>query len=57
MVPLSSGRHAALLREGMVSFRLPLAAPTFTVSMLWHPRLDTDPAHRWLGGGVRDLCG
>lgn len=50
-------RHTALLREGMVSFRLPVAAPAFTVSMLWHPRLDADPAHRWLRGCVREICG
>jgi hypothetical protein len=24
--------------------------------MLWHPRLDADPAHRWLRGCVRDAC-
>jgi hypothetical protein len=27
-----------------------------TVSMLWHPRLDADPAHRWLRGIMRDIC-
>jgi DNA-binding transcriptional LysR family regulator len=26
------------------------------VSMLWHPRLDADPAHRWLRSRVRDVC-
>jgi DNA-binding transcriptional LysR family regulator len=30
--------------------------PGITVSMLWHPRLDADPAHRWLRGCVRDAC-
>ncbi|TGS51871.1 LysR family transcriptional regulator, partial [bacterium M00.F.Ca.ET.179.01.1.1] len=27
-----------------------------TISLLWHPRLDADPAHRWLRGIVRDVC-
>jgi DNA-binding transcriptional LysR family regulator len=27
-----------------------------TISLLWHPRLDADPAHRWLRGCVRDAC-
>jgi DNA-binding transcriptional LysR family regulator len=48
-------RHTATLRDGMVSFALPFAAPEITVSMLWHPRLDADPAHRWLRGCLRDL--
>ncbi len=38
-----------------VSFALPFAAPEITVSMLWHPRLDADPAHRWLRGCLRDV--
>ncbi len=49
-------RHTGNLRAGMHSFALPLIAPEFTVSMLWHPRLDADPAHRWLRGCVRDVC-
>lgn len=48
-------RHTATLRDGMVSFALPFAAPEITVSMLWHPRLDADPAHRWLRGCLRDV--
>ena len=40
----------------MHSFALPVAAPEFTVSLLWHPRLDADPAHRWLRGCVREVC-
>jgi len=44
------------LRDGMVSFALPVAPPEITISLLWHPRLDADPAHRWLRGCVRDVC-
>ncbi|MEO5796725.1 MAG: LysR family transcriptional regulator [Rhodoferax sp.] len=50
------GRHTGILREGMHSFDLPVATPEFTVSMLWHPRLDADPAQRWLRGCVREVC-
>ena len=50
-------RHTGNLRAGLHSFPLPFAAPEITVSMLWHPRLDADPAHRWLRGIVRDVCG
>ena len=49
-------RHTAALREGMTAFAVPAASGVFTVSMLWHPRLDSDPAHRWLRGLVRDVC-
>ncbi|MFO1324343.1 MAG: LysR family transcriptional regulator [Burkholderiales bacterium] len=50
-------RHTGNLREGMHSFPLPVAIPQITVSMLWYPRLDADPAHRWLRGRVKDVCG
>jgi len=49
-------RHTAVLRDGMVTLAIPAATEPFTVSMLWHPRLDGDPAHRWLRGVVRDVC-
>ncbi len=49
-------RHTGILRAGMHGFPLPFATPEITVSLLWHPRLDADPAHRWLRGHVRDVC-
>lgn len=49
-------RHTQSLRDGMFSFPLPVASQVFTVSMLWHPRLDADPAHRWLRGKLRQVC-
>ena len=49
-------RHTGNLRAGMHGFALPVVAPEITVAMLWHPRMDADPAHRWLRGRVRDVC-
>ena len=49
-------RHTGMLRAGMHSFALPVATPEFTVSLLWHPRMQADPAHRWLRGCVREVC-
>lgn len=49
-------RHAQALRAGMHSFVLPFPVPKITVSLLWHPRLDADLAHRWLRGCVREIC-
>jgi len=50
-------RHTGTLRAGMHSFPLPVPMPEITVSLLWHPRMDADPAHRWLRGCVRRACG
>ena len=49
-------RHTGKLRAGMLSFPLPVPTPEFTVSLMWHPRLDADPAHRWLRACVREVC-
>ena len=49
-------RHTAGLREGMHSFSLPIPTEPFTISLLWHPRLDGDPAHRWLRDCIRGVC-
>lgn len=50
-------RHTGNLRAGMKSFALPFSTEPITISLIWHPRLDADPAHRWLRGCVRDVCG
>jgi DNA-binding transcriptional LysR family regulator len=49
-------RHTGILRTGMHSFPLPVSTPEFTISLLWHPRMDNDQAHRWLRGCVREIC-
>jgi DNA-binding transcriptional LysR family regulator len=38
------------------SFPLPVRTEAITVSQMWHPRLDADPAHRWLRGLVLAAC-
>ncbi len=50
-------RHTGNLRDEMHSFDLPFSVPDITVAMLWHPRMDADPAHRWLRRCVREICG
>jgi DNA-binding transcriptional LysR family regulator len=49
-------KHTAGLRQGLHSFALPFDDEPFTISLLWHPRLDGDPAHRWLREAVRAAC-
>ena len=41
-------RHSGVLLDGVHTFPLPIDLPTMKVSLLWHPRLDGDAAHRWL---------
>lgn len=48
-------RHSGVLLAGMHCFPLPVSLPEFTVSLLWHPRLDADAAHRWLRTQVREV--
>ncbi|CAL9480609.1 Nodulation protein D 2 [Actinosynnema sp. ALI-1.44] len=49
-------RHTAPLREHLHTFALPFPAPQVTVSLLWHTRLDADPAHHWLRTTVTEVC-
>lgn len=49
-------RHTGNLHAGMQVFSLPFPMPEITVSLLWHPRLHADPAHRWLRALVLDAC-
>ncbi len=39
---------AVALAEGLAIFELPVMTPEIVISAMWHPRLDADPAHRWL---------
>jgi hypothetical protein len=43
-------------RPEVKSFPLPVRTEAITVSQMWHPRLDADPAHRWLRGLVLAAC-
>ena len=49
-------RHTGQLRAGLRSFALPLTVAEITVSMIWHPRLDADPAQQWLRACVKAVC-
>lgn len=49
-------RHTDTLRSGMHQFALPFPTPEITVSMLWHPRMEADAAHRWFRGCVHAVC-
>ncbi|MFL9868057.1 LysR family transcriptional regulator [Paraburkholderia fungorum] len=38
------------------AFELPVATDGFTISQMWHPRLENDPVHRWLRQLVLRVC-
>lgn len=50
-------RHSLNLCRGMFSFPLPITLSSIRISMLWHPRMDADLAHRWLRQCVQQVCG
>jgi DNA-binding transcriptional LysR family regulator len=56
MIATVPDRHTLGLRKGLHSFELPFGIAPFTISMLWHPRMDGDQAHRWLRAQVRTIC-
>lgn len=49
-------RHTGNLRDGMHSFALPFSMPEIAVALIWHPRMQADPAHRWLRDTVLATC-
>lgn len=38
------------------AFPLPVRTSEIAISAMWHPRLDADPAHRWLRDTVQKVC-
>jgi DNA-binding transcriptional LysR family regulator len=41
---------------GIHPFSLPITTEQITVSQMWHPRMELDPAHRWLRQLVLAVC-
>ena len=56
LVALVPELHTAIGAPDLLVFPLPVATAPLTVSQIWHPRLDADPAHRWLRGLVLAAC-
>jgi DNA-binding transcriptional LysR family regulator len=43
-------------RRRLLAFELPVRTEPITVSQIWHPRLEADPAHRWLREMLLAVC-
>ncbi len=56
LVATVPARHTEILRAGLHTFRLPFELPDFAISLLWHPRMEGDQAHRWLRELVAEEC-
>ncbi|OIR09966.1 HTH-type transcriptional regulator LeuO [mine drainage metagenome] len=56
LVPRSCLDAAAGVAAGVAGFTLPVATPEIRVAALWHPRMEADPAHRWLRQLVIGVC-
>jgi DNA-binding transcriptional LysR family regulator len=48
--------RAFAARASLQVMPLPLPSPTLAIAMLWHRRMDDQPAHRWLRAVVRGVC-
>jgi DNA-binding transcriptional LysR family regulator len=57
LAPETYLRSVTEFRGGLRSFPLPVETPPITVSQMWHPRNDGDPAHRWLRAMIQETCG
>ena len=55
LVPQSSLSGATAL-DDLQPFDLPVATPELAISVMWHPRMEADPAHRWLRDRVVAEC-
>jgi len=55
LIPASYFEHLRA-SNALRSFELPVPTEHITISQMWHPRLDRDPAHRWLRGIVLEVC-
>jgi DNA-binding transcriptional LysR family regulator len=55
LIPASYFEHSRA-SAALRSFELPVPTEHITISQMWHPRLERDPAHRWLRGVVLEVC-
>ena len=43
-------------RAGAQALELPVRIAALAISQMWHPRMESDPAHRWLRALVLSVC-
>jgi DNA-binding transcriptional LysR family regulator len=55
LIPASYFEHVRA-STSLSAFELPVPTQHITISQMWHPRFERDPAHRWLRGVVLEVC-
>lgn len=55
LIPASYFEHVRA-STALSAFELPVPTQHITISQMWHPRFERDPAHRWLRGVVLEVC-
>lgn len=55
MVPALYLRNQRMTENSHV-FELPFKTRNIVVSQMWHPRMEKDPAHRWLREKILEVC-
>jgi DNA-binding transcriptional LysR family regulator len=53
---MAAHQHAAAPAASAYSFELPLPTEVFSIALMWHPRDEADPAHRWLRELIVAAC-
>jgi len=56
LVPRLCLRDREITTRGLQGFDLPVTTPDLAISLMWHPRFDADPAHRWLRQTLMTAC-
>jgi DNA-binding transcriptional LysR family regulator len=56
LIPESGFLSRAAGVDEISTFSLPVPTPEIVISAIWHPRMDADPAHRWLRNTVTETC-
>ncbi|MRW91338.1 LysR family transcriptional regulator [Duganella sp. FT80W] len=56
LIPRSMLHSIQRLGMRVRHFEFPLPLTTVKVVQAWHPRLDSDPAHRWLRQTIKQAC-
>jgi DNA-binding transcriptional LysR family regulator len=56
LVPRSCLRDRKVAAQGVEGFDLPVKTPELAICVMWHPRFDADPAHRWLRQKLIATC-
>ncbi|VVE41422.1 LysR family transcriptional regulator [Pandoraea terrigena] len=51
-----AARRASTASASFHVFDLPVATEQIAVSLMWHPRMEADPVHRWLRQHVLSVC-